>query len=208
MALTRKYCEELGLTAEQMDSVLAEHGKSIAQAKSTASGEVESLKTEIESLKAANSDLMAEKEKIEKAAEKAKLDAAIDTELMKAGAHNPRAVHPFLDYDGVSFDKGGKLKGLDTQLESLAESEPYLFKTAEPEKKESAEAESESVLFVQPSGRRARKPCVMFEPEMRLCAPSETVSRYTLPSIATVALSIPSLSSVIASSRAFVCSMA
>lgn len=150
MALTRKYCEELGLTAEQMDSVLAEHGKSIAQAKNTASGEVESLKTEIESLKATNSDLMAEKEKIEKAAEKAKLDAAIDTELMKAGAHNPRAVHPFLDYDGVSFDKSGKLKGLDTQLESLAESEPYLFKTVEPEKKESAEAESEPAEKAEP----------------------------------------------------------
>ena len=141
MALTRKFCEEIGLTAEQMDSVLAEHGKSIAQAKNSASGEVESLKTEIESLKTDNENLKAEKEKIEQAAEKAKLDAAIDAELMKVGAYNPKAVHPFLSYEHIRFDKDGKLKGLDDQLDDLTASEGYLFKPTEAKTEETAEPE-------------------------------------------------------------------
>ena len=141
MALTRKFCEEIGLTAEQMDSVLAEHGKSIAQAKNSASGEIESLQAEIESLKADNETLKVEKEKIEKAAEQAKLDAAIDAELMKVGAYNPKAVKPFLSYEHIRFDKDGKLKGLDDQLDDLTASEGYLFKPTETKTEETAEPE-------------------------------------------------------------------
>lgn len=51
---------------------------------------------------------------------------AVEREIVQAGARNPKAVAALLDTSKVSFIDG-TLYGLDTQLDQLKKSDPYLF---------------------------------------------------------------------------------
>lgn len=65
--------------------------------------------------------------------EQLKFDFALDRELTKAQARNPKAVKALLDRDALKYDKG-KIIGLEEQLETLkqAEDSKMLFGSAAP----------------------------------------------------------------------------
>ena len=54
--MTRKQLEDLGLTKEQVDSVMKINGDDIENAKGTAATEIKNLQTEVEGLKTQVSD--------------------------------------------------------------------------------------------------------------------------------------------------------
>ena len=65
--------------------------------------------------------------------EQLKFDFALDKELTKAQARNPKAVKALLDRDALKYDKG-KIIGLEEQLETLKKNEDsaFLFGSAAP----------------------------------------------------------------------------
>lgn len=65
--------------------------------------------------------------------EQLKFDFALDRELTKAQARNPKAVKALLDRDALKYDKG-KIIGLEEQLETLKKGEDsaFLFGSAVP----------------------------------------------------------------------------
>ena len=65
--------------------------------------------------------------------EQLKFDFALDKELTKAQARNPKAVKALLDRDALKYDKG-KIIGLEEQLETLTKNEDsaFLFGSAAP----------------------------------------------------------------------------
>lgn len=92
-----------------------------------ASGDVEELKKQIETLQAEN------KEKDEAHAaeiKQMKIDAAIETALTGANSKNNTAVKALLkDIDKAELLEDGTIKGLAEQIKSLQESDSYLFGT-------------------------------------------------------------------------------
>lgn len=65
--------------------------------------------------------------------EQLKFDFALDKELTKAQARNPKAVKALLDRDALKYDKG-KIIGLEEQLETLKKKEDsaFLFGSSAP----------------------------------------------------------------------------
>ena len=65
--------------------------------------------------------------------EQLKFDFALDKELTKAQARNPKAVKALLDRDALKYDKG-KIIGLEEQLDTLKKKEDsaFLFGSAAP----------------------------------------------------------------------------
>lgn len=65
--------------------------------------------------------------------EQLKFDFALDRELTKAQARNPKAVKALLDRDALKYDKG-KIIGLEEQMETLKKGEDsaFLFGSAAP----------------------------------------------------------------------------
>lgn len=65
--------------------------------------------------------------------EQLKFDFALDKELTKAQARNPKAVKALLDRDALKYDKG-KIIGLEEQLETLKKGEDsaFLFGSSAP----------------------------------------------------------------------------
>lgn len=151
--MDRKLLQELGLNDEQINSVMAEHGKSLnglKQEKSSLEAEVENYKSDIadrdnqlEELKKNNTDNAALTQQIEALKQansdkdavrnqelaNVKKDYEIRLALNSANVRNEIAVRALLDLDKVSFDETGALTGLDEQLTTLKENESYLFNT-------------------------------------------------------------------------------
>ncbi|ENA1576166.1 phage scaffolding protein [Listeria monocytogenes] len=148
--MERDFLKELGLEKETIDSIMAEHGKSIQNEKDkvtsaeaerdglksqlaqrdddiealkTDSGTSESLKTQLETLQDNYETLKKDSEA--KLVETRK-GAALDLALANAKARNPKAVKALLDNDKLELTDEG-LKGLDEQLGALQESDAYLF---------------------------------------------------------------------------------
>lgn len=59
--------------------------------------------------------------------EKQAFEFGLERALVNANVHNPKAVKALLDIEQIKLD-GDKFLGLDTQLESLKESDPNQFK--------------------------------------------------------------------------------
>jgi len=149
--MNREQLKELGLTDEQIESVMKAHGKSVNELK----GQVD----ELESLKAQNEDLNKQlAERDEQLEELKKVDAEglqakieelqtanettkteyeqklqqqafehrLENSLKDAGVRNVKAVKALLDTESIKLD-GEALLGLDEQLKGLQESDPYLF---------------------------------------------------------------------------------
>lgn len=150
----------LGLTDDQVKSVMALHGTDVNALK----GQVSQLTTErdalkqratdsdkqLNELKAAHKDdkdFQAEIDKL-KADNKAKDDAAskqlketqlnyqTELALVKAGALNTKAASALIDKDKLSLDEKGNVTGLDEQLKALKsdDSSKFLFKAEEAPK--------------------------------------------------------------------------
>ena len=148
--MTREELIKLGLSDEQVASVMSLHGQTVT-----------TLKDQISTLEASENDLKAQTAKHEadlkklqkdnadnedlkntikdlqaqntqaKADYEAKLlgvqrDTALEKALSDSGAKNAKAVKALLDADKIIF-KDGELSGVTEQLDGFKESDPYLF---------------------------------------------------------------------------------
>lgn len=159
--MTRKQLEELGLSKEQIDSIMKINGDDIENAKQTSAVETKNLQTEIdglktqvkdrdkqfEALKASAgdnealtkqiADLQAEnvkaKESHESEMNQLKIDFAVDKALTGANAKNVKAVKALLDLADAKLDEDGNVKGLKEQIDKLAAAEDtkFLFNAVE-----------------------------------------------------------------------------
>lgn len=158
--MQREFLQNLGLSDEQVQAVLVQHGKStneikgkLAQAEEQvadlqnqigdrdkqlkklekATGDNQELAQEIDKLRKENEQ--AAKDYQSKIAKQAK-DFAISNALKDAGAKNTKATLALLDMDKVSVDEEGQLSGLSDQLEELQKTDAYLFTPKQEEKQE------------------------------------------------------------------------
>lgn len=154
--MKREELRELGLTEEQVDKVMASHGKAI-EAQKTAVGEkeqaIKSKEAEIaklteqltqrdeqlETLKKVDAaGLQAEIKRLQETnattAEEYKsqlravqLDAAVDREILTYGGKNPKAIKALIDYGKLELKDDGSVSGLD--MPSLVKENDYMFGT-------------------------------------------------------------------------------
>lgn len=159
--MKRAELEALGLSKEQVDSVIKMNGADIENAKSVASAEAKSLQTEIDALKGQvkerdtqietlkqsagdNEELKKQIETLQadnKAKDEAhakeilqlKVDGAVDKALTEAGAKNINAVRALLELEDAKLDKDGTVKGLKDQVDKLMKDEGTKFLFNEPD---------------------------------------------------------------------------
>ena len=159
--MTRKQLEDLGLSKEQVDSVIKINGDDIENAKSASAAEIKNLETELsglktqvadrdkqlETLKASAGDndaltkqiaeLQAENTKVKETHEsemnQLKVDFAVEKALTGAKAKNIKAVKALLDLTDAKLDKEGNVKGLQEQIDKLttADDTKFLFDAAQ-----------------------------------------------------------------------------
>ena len=149
--MKREELTALGLTAEQIDSVMASHKKEVNSYRSHAEeltterdglkeqltsrdaditklkvdlGNNDELKTKLSELETKYTD---ETSKLQSELSKTKLNSVISDELSKTNARDPKVIKALLDLDAIQLAEDGKLKGLSEQLASLQESQAYLF---------------------------------------------------------------------------------
>lgn len=153
--MTRKQLEDLGLSKEQIDSIMKINGDDIENAKQASALEAKNMQTEIDGLKTQVAerdkqletlkasagdnealttqiaDLQAEnvkaKENHESEINQLKIDFAVDKALTGANAKNVKAVRALLDLTDAKLDKDGNVKGLKEQIEKLAAAEDTKF---------------------------------------------------------------------------------
>lgn len=149
--MQREFLQNLGLSDEQVQAVLTQHGKSTNEIK----GKLAQAEEQVTDLQQQISDRDKQLKKLEKAAgdnvelqkeiadlrEKNEKQAnewqtkiseqsknfSISNALRDAGAKNVKAVTALLDMDKVSVDDNGNLIGLSDQVKSLQETDAYLF---------------------------------------------------------------------------------
>lgn len=155
MKMNREELKELGLTDEQIESVMKSHGKATNDLKTKADSvdglesqiedykgqladrdgqlealskvDAEGLQTEIDRLKGENETTATEFQgKLDQQA----FDFSLERALTDAKVRNPKAVKALLDTETIKLD-GETLLGLDDQLKSLQESDEYLFESEE-----------------------------------------------------------------------------
>lgn len=159
--MTRKQLEDLGLSKEQVDSIIKINGDDIENAKAASATEIKNLQTEVsgyktqiadrdkqlETLKATAgdneaqtkqiADLQAENTKAKETHEseltQLKVDFAVEKALTGAKAKNIKAVKALLDLTDAKLDKDGNVKGLQEQIEKLttADDTKFLFDAAQ-----------------------------------------------------------------------------
>lgn len=156
--MNREFLKELGLSDEQIDKVMAEHGKTVNSMKEKAD-KVETLESQIEDYKQqlanrdkqldelsekakGNEELTAQinelkeqneqtKQEYEEKLQKQAFEHKLESTLAAAKVKNVKAVKALLDLDSIKLD-GDKLLGLDEQLNNLKENESYLFQEDKP----------------------------------------------------------------------------
>lgn len=155
--MNREELKELGLTDEQIDKVMASHGKVVNSIKEKAD-KVDGLESQIEDYKKqiadrdtqleelgekakGNEELTAQinelkqqnettKSEYEEKLQQQAFDHKLESTLSGAKVKNVTAVKALLDIDSIKLD-GDKLLGLDDQLNNLKEKESYLFEQEE-----------------------------------------------------------------------------
>jgi septal ring factor EnvC (AmiA/AmiB activator) len=113
---------EVAEAKKKHEADLQERDKQLEQLKQAA-GNSEELKKQIEALQAENKNAA---EEWQAKMSQMKLDFALERALTAAKARNPKAVKALLDMDKVKLD-GEQLLGLEDQLKTIKESDPYLF---------------------------------------------------------------------------------
>lgn len=150
--MNREELKALGLSDDQIEKVMASHGKVVNSTKEKADRvesleaqivdlneqikdrddqleelkkvDAEGLQTKIDELQQANESTRTEHE--EKIAKQQK-EFAIELALRDAGALNSKAVKALLDAESIKID-GETLLGLDDQVKALQKSDAYLFR--------------------------------------------------------------------------------
>ncbi len=150
--MNREELKALGLTDEQIDKVMAAHGKVINTTKEqldSVTTERDNLKeqiverdTQLEELKKVDAEgLQAKIDELQQQNETTKteyeeklqqqaFDHTLEKTLTGANVRNTKALKALLDLEAIKLD-GDKLLNLDSQLEGLKESDPYLFEQEE-----------------------------------------------------------------------------
>lgn len=153
--MKREELKELGLTDEQIGSIMALHGVTVNELNSRVSTaeqqatqyqeQLEKNQNELNDFKAnakGNEDLTKQLEDLQSRFDEIKTSSeqqiadlkkssAIDLALTQAGAKNIKAAKALLDSESLELTDEG-LKGLDDQLAALKESDSYLFGSNEP----------------------------------------------------------------------------
>lgn len=88
------------------------------------SGDNAELKKQIEGLQQQNAD---QKKAHDAEMEQLKLENAIETTLITAGAKNAKAVRSLLNASNLKLVADGSVDGLKEQLEAVQKSDPYMF---------------------------------------------------------------------------------
>lgn len=179
--MTRKQLEDLGLSKEQVDSIMKINGDDIENAKSASSAEIKNLQTEVDGLKTQVSDrdkqletlkasagdnealtkqiadLQAENTKAKETHEsemtQLKVDFAVEKALTGANAKNIKAVKALLDLTDAKLDKDGNVKGLSEQIEKLTTGEDTKFLFDAPQQKQ-----QQNFKGFQPGASGEKKP--------------------------------------------------
>lgn len=148
--MKREQLKELGLSDEQIGSVMALHGATVNELSSNVAAaeqqvnqykeQLDANQTELDSLKKAaegNEELTTQLSDLQEKYDQAKADSeskiaeikktsAIELALTQAGARNIKAAKALLDSEKLELIDEG-IKGLDEQLNTLKESDGYLF---------------------------------------------------------------------------------
>ncbi|MDB7101867.1 phage scaffolding protein [Enterococcus mundtii] len=148
--MKREQLKELGLTDEQIGSVMALHGttvnelnSNVATAEQQANQYKEQLdanQSELDALKKSakgNEELTAQLSELQEKYNQAKSDSetkiaeikktsAVELALTQAGARNIKAAKALLDSEKLELSDEG-IKGIEEQLTALKESDAYLF---------------------------------------------------------------------------------
>ncbi|HGF7794859.1 TPA: phage scaffolding protein [Enterococcus faecium] len=148
--MKREKLKELGLSDEQIGSVMALHGATVNELSSNVAAaeqqvnqykeQLDANQTELDSLKKAaegNEELTTQLSDLQEKYDQAKADSeskiaeikktsAIELALTQAGARNIKAAKALLDSEKLELTDEG-IKGLDEQLNTLKESDGYLF---------------------------------------------------------------------------------
>lgn len=196
--MTRKQLEDLGLSKEQIDSIIKINGDDIENAKSVSAAEIKNLQTEItglntqvkdrdaqlETLKASTGDAEAMKQQIatlqaenatakqthEAEVNQLKVDFAVEKALTGANAKNEKAVKALLDLEDAKLDKDGNVKGLQEQLDKLTAGEDTKFLFDAPD----AQQTQTTFKGFQPGASAQQKPGTNIDPSKmnydELCA--------------------------------------
>lgn len=150
--MKREQLKELGLTDEQIEKVMAENGKDIqAEQASTAAKQAEidtlteNIKTlnkeikgfkdmNIDEIKAKTEELQTKVSDLEAELKDTRETAMLDKALSVVDTHDVDVVKGLLNRKELVF-KDGEVIGLDSQIKTLREGKPYLFKEAEDKTK-------------------------------------------------------------------------
>lgn len=152
--MKREFLKGLNLEDKVIDQIMSVNGSDIENVKKSF-GDVESIKTENESLKTQmaerdkdikslkkqagdNEDLSnkyselqdkykTDTEKLNNQLSETKLNGALDNALNTAKVRNTKAIKGLLNMDDIKLDEKGNLVGVNDQLESLKKSDGYLF---------------------------------------------------------------------------------
>ncbi|MDN2612999.1 phage scaffolding protein [Apilactobacillus sp. EABW-1NA] len=152
--MKREELKDLGLTAEQVDSIMKIHGTDVESFKSkyadydelkTKNEELskqvaknekdlkslskstkdnEDLQNTIKSLQDENKQI---KTDFESKISSMKLNSAIDTSLAGHKARNTKAVKALLDMDNIKLNDKGELEGLDDQIANIEKDNAFMF---------------------------------------------------------------------------------
>ncbi len=149
--MKRKFLEDMGLTKEQVDSIMAENGTDIESAK----GELEQVRTELEQTKTqlqeANTTINGFKDYDQVKAQveeyKTKYEqstteyetkiadmqfgTALESAITSAGGRNAKAVKALLDVDALKASKNQEAD-IKAAIEACQKDNGYLFGAAEP----------------------------------------------------------------------------
>lgn len=112
----------------QVQSLTAQYKSANEQIDALKSMKPDDLKKAVEDYKVKIAEM--EKQGNEKVAA-IKKDYEVDIALVKAGAKNTKAVKSLLDLEKVTFDKDGKVGGIEDQLKAIKTSDDYLFEPAQ-----------------------------------------------------------------------------
>lgn len=148
--MKREFLRELGLSEEQIEKVMSEHGKTVTDTTAKLAAAEESKKALEAQLVERDKDIKDLKKGAEDNAELAQKYADLETKYKGAKAeyeqqikdtnlnhavdmaltgkvHDAGIVRGLLDRTKLTLDEQGQLGGLEEQLKGLSESKPFLF---------------------------------------------------------------------------------
>jgi len=171
--MKREDLEKLELNAEQINQIMALHGKDIEKHKADlaaltterdglkkqleeANAAIEGFKQlDVDAIKAAADEWKAKAEQAQKDAQaqiqQLKFEHALDQALAGAKAKNVKAVRALLQMDALKLNEAdGSIVGLKEQLEKLQSEADYLFESDQPAPKVVAGGNNQSVMNTDP----------------------------------------------------------